>query len=366
MTTQPFKIDVSQEVLDDLQYRLQHVRWPDEAQDAGWAYGTSLPYLQRLAEYWAHGYDWRKHEAQLNDLQQFTTEIDGVGLHFVHHRSSNPDAVPLLLVHGWPDSFYRFHHAIELLTDKFHVVVPSMPGTGFSQRVALPIDGIADLFLKLMNEELGYTTFISAGGDGGSLVSMSLAQRHPEALLGMHLTDVGYPDYTTDFATLCPAEQEFAGFIQNWWMTEGAFSMLNATKPQSAAYAFNDSPVGLAAWIISMMSMLSTGEEIEERFGRDELLTNIMIYWVTETIGSSMRIAYETRVQSMSTPPAATKSAVPAGVAHCPGDAPLPREWAERKTNLVHYSELARGAHFTAWEEPELWTDDVKQFASKL
>jgi microsomal epoxide hydrolase len=181
----------------------------------------------------------------------------------------------------------------------------------------------------------------------------------------MHLTDVGYPDYTTDFASLTPPEQEFAGFIQSWWMTEGAFSMVNATKPQSAAYAFNDSPAGLAAWIMSMMSMLSTGEEIDRRFGRDELLTNIMIYWVTQTIGSSMRIAFETRV-AMSNPVASGKSPVPAGVAHCPGDAQLPREWAERQTNLIHYSNLERGAHFVAWEAPEIWTKDFIEFTEVL
>jgi microsomal epoxide hydrolase len=177
---------------------------------------------------------------------------------------------------------------------------------------------------------------------------------------------VGYPDHTTDFASLTPPEQEFAGFIQNWWMTEGAFSMLHATKPQSAAYAFNDSPVGLASWIMSMMSSLSTGEEIEARFGRDELLTNIMIYWVTETIGSSMRIYRESQIAAMTAEHATEKSQVPAGVAHCPQDAPLPREWAERKTNLVHFSDLAKGGHFTAWEQPEIWADDVTAFVGKL
>ncbi len=365
MTVQPFTLAIKQDVLDDLRDRLAHTRWPDEAPDAGWAYGTSLGYMKSLTDYWLQHYDWRRQEAALNRLPQYTADVDGVTLHFVHQPSPDPNAVPVLLVHGWPDSFYRFHRVLPLLHPRFHVVVPSMPGTGFSERRSLPIDRIADLFADLMRL-LGYSRFIIAGGDGGSLVSLSLAQRQPDVLLGMHLTDVGYPDYTTDIASLSQPEQEFAGFIQAWWSTEGAFSLLNATKPQSAAYAFNDSPVGLAAWIISMMSSLSTGEDIERRFGRDELLTNIMIYWVTQTIGSSMRIAYDTRIAAQHHQPAAEKSRVPAGVAHCPGDAPLPREWAERKTHLIHFSDLERGAHFVAWEAPQVWADDFTLFATKL
>ena len=365
MAIKPFKIEIKQSVLDDLKYRLEHTRWPDEAKDAGWSMGTNLGYMKKMADYWLHKYDWRKHEAELNTLHHFKSTVDGVEIHFVHEPSTNPDAIPVLLVHGWPDSFYRFHKVIPLLTDKFHVVVPSMPGAGFSERTAMPIDAIADIFTNLMTKELGYKKFISAGGDGGSLVSLSLAQNHSDVLLGMHLTDVGYPDYTIDVSTLSKPEQEFAQFIQQWWVKEGAFSMVNASKPQSAAYAFNDSPVGLAAWIMSMMSSLSTGEDVEKRFGRDELLTNIMIYWVTETIGSSMRIAYVEAQAAWGKKPF-EKSSVPAGVAHCPGDAPLPREWAERRTNLVHFSDLEKGAHFTAWEAPEVWAKDFRKFTEIL
>lgn len=362
----PFKIEIKQDQLDDLKYRLEHMRWPGEADDAGWMYGTNQGYMQDLADYWLNKYDWRKAEAVINELPQYTADVDGVNIHFIYQPSKNPDAIPLLLVHGWPDSFYRFHRVLPLLADKYHVVVPSMPGTGFSDKMSLSIDKIADLFASLMTKELGHKQFISAGGDGGSLVTMSLANRKPELLLGIHLTDVGYPDQTTDFASLTPPEQEFAGFIQNWFFTEGAFSMLKATKPQTAAYAFNDSPVGLAAWIIGMMSSLSTGESLNERFGRDELLTNIMIYWLTETIGSSMRIAFDTRVEEMAAKPITTKSPVPAGIAHCPGDAPLPREWAERKVNVIHYGSLERGAHFAAWEEPGLWVEHFNDFVKKL
>jgi pimeloyl-ACP methyl ester carboxylesterase len=351
--------------LDDLKYRLEHTRWPDQAKDAGWTMGPNLDYMKDLTNFWLQKYDWRKNEMELNKFRQFTAVIDGVKLHFIHEPSSNPEAIPVLLVHGWPDSFYRFHKVIPMLTDKYHVVVPSMPGVAFSERTALPIDKIAELFAKLMTEELGYKKFISAGGDGGSLVSLSLAQRNPDVLLGIHLTDVGYPDYSTDIASLTPPEQEFAGFIQNWWVKEGAFSMVNASKPQSAAYAFNDSPVGLAAWIISMMSALTTGEDLNKRFGLDELLTNIMIYWLTETIGSSMRISFvESQTAYSKTP--FVKSEVPAGVAHCPWDAPLPREWAARKTNLIHFADLEKGGHFAAWEAPDTWVQDFREFAQKL
>lgn len=362
---QPFQIHVSQDILDDLQNRLAKTRWPDQAENAGWRMGSNLDYLKDFVEYWQYQYDWRKNEEELNAYNHFTTEIEGTKLHFIHEPSSNPDAIPILLIHGWPDSFYRYHKVIPMLKENFHVVVPSIPGTGFSERNSLPFDQIADLFATLMTAKLGYTQFISAGGDMGSIVSLSLANRHPEALLGMHLTDVGYPDHNTDFASLTPPEQEFAAFIQGWWMKEGAFNMIQSTKPQSLSYGFNDSPVGLAAWIMGSITMSSTGEEIEERFNRDELLTNIMIYWVTETIGSSMRIYYA-ESQAAHSKESYGKSEVPAGVAHCPWDAPLPKEWAARKTNLIHFSDLEKGGHYTAWEAPEVWVKDFRDFVQRL
>ena len=362
-TATPFKIDIAQTVLDDLQKRLEKTKWPDEVKNSGWSMGTNLDYIRNLTEHWRHNFDWRKQEADLNRLHHFTTTVNGVNLHLIHEPSSNPKAIPLLLVHGWPDSFYRFHKVIPMLTDSFHVVVPSIPGTGFSQRISLPMDNVADLFATLMNG-LGYEKFIVAGGDQGSLVSMSLAQHHPDVLLGMYLTDVGYPDATTDFASLSPPEQEFAGFIQDWFMKEGAFNMIQSTKPQTLAYSLNDSPVGLAAWIMSMMSSLSTGEELDKRFGRDELLTNSMIYWVTETIGSSIRTYRVQQIAAAKKP--VEKSDVPAGVAHCPWDAPLPKEWAARRTNLIHFSNLEKGGHFTAWEAPEVWVKDFLDFVKKI
>jgi pimeloyl-ACP methyl ester carboxylesterase len=371
----PFEINIPQSALDDLKARLAHIRWPDEADGAGWSMGTNLTYMKDLADYWLHHYDWRAHEATLNQFHHFKADVDGVEVHFIHERGKGPKPTPIILLHGWPDSFYRFHNVIHALTDpasvggdpnnSFDVIVPSLPGFGFSARKAMIYDTAAGLFANLMTDVLGYEKFVAGGGDIGSMISQSLAQMYPERLIGIHVTDVGYPDHTTDFASLSPAEQEFAGYIQGWWMQEGAFNMIQATKPQSLAYAMNDSPVGLAAWIMNFMCMGTTGAEIEKRFGRDELLTNIMIYWLTETIGSSFRWYYEGAHAAPSSY-AGKLSTVPAAVAHCPWDAPLPREWAARKLNLQHFTEFPRGGHFTAWEESEIYAQDVQDFVRQL
>jgi microsomal epoxide hydrolase len=337
--------------------------------------GTNLGYMKDLADYWLRQYDWRKHEADLNQFHHFKADVNGVKVHFIHERGKGPNPTPILLLHGWPDSFYRFHNVIRALTDpasvggdpnqSFDVVVPSLPGFGFSERKAMTYDTVAGLLATLMSDALGYEKFVAAGGDIGSMISQSLAQMYPERLIGIHMTDVGYPDHTTDFASLSPAEQEFAGYIQGWWMQEGAFNMIQSTKPQSLSYAMNDSPVGLAAWIMSFMCMGTTGEAIDQRFGRDEILTNIMIYWLTETIGSSFRGYYEGAHAAPSSY-AGQRSDVPAAVAHCPWDAPLPREWAARKVNLQHFTEFPRGGHFTAWEEPEIYAQDIQDFVRQL
>jgi len=244
------------------------------------------------------------------------------------------------------------------------VIVPSIPGYGFSDRKAMTEDDVADLWVKLMTEALGYERFAAAGGDYGTLITRSLALNYPDLLIAIHLTDVGYPDSSTDFSTLSPSEQEFANFIQKWWMEEGAFNMIQSTKPQSLAYGLNDSPVGLAAWILSFMNARAS-VDLEKRFTRDELLTNIMIYWVTETINSSIRSYYE-MAHAAPSPDRGRRSKVPAAVAHMPLDAPLPREWAERNVNLKRFTEMALGGHFSAWEVPELYAKDLQEFFSEF
>src|SRR3989440_1075434 len=377
MSIQPFKIAISQVTLDDLQDRLARTRWIDGGEASGWTYGVDQAYMKELLDHWQHTYDWREHEEALNQFAQFKAEIDGVGIHFIHERGKGPHPTPLLLLHGFPDSFYRYHKVIDRLTDpakyggdpntSFDVIVPSIPGTGFSDRVTCDDDTNADLFAKLMTQVLGYKKVVSAGGDHGAIITQSLARRYPDLLIGIHLTDVGYPDQNTDFSTLTPAEMEMAQWVQQWFMEEGiGVNMIMATKPQTLAYGLNDSPVGLAAWLIGYGSSGQKGKaELETRFSRDELLTNVMIYWVTQTINSAARAYYE-NLHVASGGNLGKSEAVPAAVAHCPYDPPLPREWAARQVNLVHFTDFPRGGHFMAWEEPELYAADITDFVSQL
>lgn len=376
MTIKPFSINIPQAQLDDLQNRLANTRWPDEVPDAGWSQGMPLHYVKELADYWCSDYDWREHEAALNTFAHFKAGVDGVGIHFIHQRGKGDNPTPLLLIHGWPDSFYRYHKVIPLLTDpaayggdpnhSFDVIVPSIPGTGFSDRTTQDDDANADLFAKLMTEVLGYEKFVSAGGDHGAIITQALAHRHPESLIGIHLTDVGYPDHTTDFSSLSPAEMEMAQWLQQWYMEEGPVTMVQSTKPQTLAYGLTDSPVGLAAWILGFSSSGGMGREaFPARFRPEELLTNIMIYWLTETIASSIR-SYHVTAHAAPSEQSGGRPSVAAAVAHCPYDPPLPREWAERRVNLVQFTEFPRGGHFMAWEEPELYANDLRDFMRVL
>jgi pimeloyl-ACP methyl ester carboxylesterase len=365
----PFTIDIPQSVLDDLQERLRRTRFPDEAPLSGWTMGTNLSYMKKLADYWQKGYDWRAQEAKLNQLHHFKADVKGIDVHFVHERGQGANTTPILLLHGWPDSFYRFHKLIPLLAaanPSFDVVAPSLPGFGFSERKSMDHDEAASLMVELMTGVLGYEKFFVLGGDLGSSVTMTMAQSHPDVLLGIYTTEVGYPDQNTDFASLSPKEMEFAQFIQQWWMAEGAYNMVQSTKPQSLGFAMNDSPVGLAAWIMSFMTIGTTGEEIEQRLGRDEILTNIMIAWLTETAASSFRWYYESAHANPQGEeqgdPAEKLSKVPAAVAHAPDDAPLPREWAERKLNVQHFTDYKRGGHYAVWEDAKMVADDLIDF----
>lgn len=386
MSIQPFTINIPQATLDDLYERLARTLWPDEVEGSGWTYGISLAYMKEVADYWLHTYDWRAHEAALNRFAQFKAKVDGVGIHFIHERGKGPNPTPLLLLHGFPDSFYRYHKVIDRLTDpakyggdpnsSFDVIVPSIPGTGFSDRVTFSDDANADLFARLMTEVLGYEKFVSAGGDHGAIITQALARKYPELLIGIHLTDVGYPDQTTDYSQLTPPEIEMAQWVQRWFIQEGiGVNMTMATKPLTLAYGLTDSPVGLAAWLIGYGSSGLYGkeeklaglpqEELETRFRRDELLTNVMIYWVTQTIYSAARAYYE-NMQVASGSGIGKSETVPTAVAHCPYDPPLPREWAARQVNLVHFTEFPRGGHFMAWEEPELYAKDIQDFVHAL
>jgi pimeloyl-ACP methyl ester carboxylesterase len=374
MQIKPFQIAVDQATLEDLRARLERTRLPNAPDEAGWGQGAELGFMKRLRAHWLDRYDFRKEEAALNAFPQFVADVDGTAIHFIHVKGKGPNPTPLLLIHAFPDSFVRFVKAIGPLTDpaayggdpalSFDVVIPSMPGFGFSAPTPMSTDATADVFAKLMSG-LGYTGYLAGGGDGP--IPMAMAARHPKDVAGIYSVDVGYPDGSTDFASLSDEEREFAQWIQAWWMREGAFNMIQSTKPQSLAFAMNDSPLGLAAWL--MILFTSTQEDrIEERFSLDELITNAMVYWVTQSIGTAMRSYLENARAVWGNPdaPKPAKSSVPAAVAKMPMDAPLPRAWAERRVNLVQYNVLARGGHHSSWEVPELFAEDLRAFLSKV
>jgi pimeloyl-ACP methyl ester carboxylesterase len=374
----PFEIEVPQDTLDDLRDRLDRTRWTDEVDGAGWDYGTDLGYLRELCRYWREDFDWREQERKLNELSHFKADVDGLGLHFVHERGKGPDPTPLLLTHGWPDSFYRFHKLIPMLADperfggdpadSFDVIVPSVPGYGFSDRPRERGVGgaqTANLFAKLMKDVLGYRRFAAHGGDIGSGVTEAMAGISPGSLVGIHLTDVPYWHimFGVSPEELSEVERGYLQRGQEWGMREGAYAYLQSTKPQTPAHALNDSPAGLAAWIVEKFrSWSDCGGDVERRFTKDELLTNITIYWVTETIGSSFRMYYESQTR-----PIAASRDVPAGVAIFPKDiVPAPREFGERAFNIERWTEMPRGGHFAAMEEPELLVEDLRGFFRPL
>ncbi|MGA8086610.1 MAG: epoxide hydrolase family protein, partial [Terracidiphilus sp.] len=347
---------------------------------SGWEQGTELGYLQSLVAYWRDSFDWRAQEAELNRLAQFRAEVDRFSIHFVHERGVGPNPLAIILTHGWPDSFTRYQKIIPLLTDparhggdpmdSFDVIVPSIPGFGFSSRPNLRgVNSfhVAELWAKLMTKELGYPRFAAAGGDIGSGVTRYLAATHPELLVGIHLTDIGIlrdllaPSGRTD---LSEGELRYRSSASEWIAREGAYMSLQSTKPQTLAYGLTDSPAGLAGWIVEKFCAWSDcGGDLGRSFTEDELLTNIMIYWVTGTIGSSMRMYYE---NSHTLPPIG-RIDVPTGIALFPADILLPpQEWAERRLQIARWTSMPRGGHFAAMEEPELLADDIRAFFRPL
>lgn len=375
MAVTPYQIQVSDEVLNDLKYRLDHTRWPDHTENSGWEKGTEIGYLQSLISYWREHFDWRKQEAELNRFSQFHCNIDGIDVHFVHERGKGSNPIPIILTHGWPDSFLRYQKIIPLLTDpvrfggdpddSFDVIVPSLPGFGFSvlpDNRAVNNFQVSELWARLMTEELGYKKFAAAGGDVGSGVTRYLALNHPELLVGIHLTDIGILRnlLTSDAAKLTEEELQYKKSAQDWISREGAYMSIQSTKPRTLAYGLSDSPVGLASWIIEKFHAWSDcNGDLNQSYTMDELLTNIMIYWVTKTIGSSAQIYYE----NTHTLPPMEYIEVPTGIALFSSDVLLPpKEWAEKNLNITHWTSMPRGGHFAAMEEPELLANDIRTF----
>lgn len=382
MKAKPFKIQIPQATLDDLRARLARTRYPAEANGAGWDYGVNLKYLKKLMKYWERKFDWRAQEDALNRFAHFRAKVDDLRIHFIHERGQGPAPIPLLLTHGWPDSFARMLKVIPLLTDPaghggeaadaFDVIVPSLPGYGFSDKpkASGTTARIADYWAELMTEVLGYERFGAAGGDIGSGVTQELGQTHADLLMGLHLTDVPWQNFFIfgeDHSDLSEAEQEYFVQGQQWMMTEGAYASIQSTKPQTAACGLNDSPAGLAAWIVEKFYAWSDcNGDLESRFTKDELLTNVTIYWATETIGSSFLYYYEPEHGHQ---PRDIKKRVeiPTGFALFPKDlTTAPREWAERFFNVQRWTQMPRGGHFAALEEPELLAAEMRHFFRPL
>ncbi|MEQ4304168.1 epoxide hydrolase family protein [Plantactinospora sp. B6F1] len=379
----PFRIAIPQADLDDLDRRLAATRWPTEIPDCGWDRGVPLGYLRELVDYWRTSYDWRAAEAQLNSYPQFTTEIDGANLHFLHVRSPEPAAVPLLITHGWPGSVVEFLDVIGPLTDPrahggdpadaFHVVVPALPGFGFSGPTREPgwnVPRIAAAWAQLMHR-LGYQRYIPQGGDVGAWITLTLAGLDAEHVLGAHVNFLftAPPPDPAALAGLEPADRERLELLARFLADGSGYMLLQATRPQTLAYALTDSPVGQLAWIVEKFREWSDSAKVpEDAIDRDRILTNVMLYWLTATAGSSAQFYFETADQlpTAATPPAPPPPLpVPLGVAVFPRDSARPvLRFAEPAfPNIVQWHEFDRGGHFAALEEPDLFVDDLRRFA---
>jgi len=376
---EPFTIDVNSQTLDDLRARLQRVRWPDQPRDAGWAYGTDLAYMKELVDYWLHSFDWKKQQDLLNRLPQFRVTLDGLSIHFVHVRGTGPHPLPLVITHGWPSSFAEMIEIVGLLTDpgahgadpadSFDVVVPSLPGFGFSER---PLERGFErddlLRRKLMTESLGYSRFGAHGTDVGARVTSALGRFHSDVVTGIHIAsvDLDWQEPHPSDSEMTEAERDYLKRVARWEKEEGAYSEIQATYPQTAAYGLHDSPVGLAAWIIEKFRAWSDcGGNLESRFSKDTLLANIMIYWITETTNSSMRRYFEVRHNPTPNPlKPGERIETPTAIAMFPGEKDLlvPREWAERSYNIQRWTDMPSGGHFPALEEPALLVEDIRAF----
>ena len=374
-----FNIHFEESALADLKARLERTRLPDQIPGSGWDYGSDRAYMEELLEYWRNEYDWRQHEAQLNELPHFKTSIDGIDMHFVHVRSKQDSAMPLVITHGWPGSVYEFMDVIGPLTDPvghggraedaFHLVLPSMPGYGFSgpaHRRGMSVDSVAGVVAKLM-DRLGYERYAAQGGDWGSGVASWLARDFPDRLIGIHLNMVGGgpPPGMEDPEAGIP-EWELKRYRERaeWWRGENAYGNIQGSKPLTLAYGLNDSPAGLAAWVVEKFRAWSDcGGDVESRFTKDQLLTNIMLYWLTESMPSAVRLYYESRRSGRKQ----SRADVPTAVAVFPGEIFFsPRKWVETRYNVAQWTEMPRGGHFAAMEEPELYIEDVVKFFGGL
>ena len=365
---QPFRLDTAQAELDDLRARLDGVRWPDEVPGPGWRYGVPLAHLQDLVAHWRDGYDWHRAQAELNRHDQYRTEIDGQNVHFLHVRSADPGALPLLITHGWPSSPVEYLDVIEPLSRDFHLVIPSLPGYGLSgptSEVGWGSTRIARAWLELMTR-LGYERFGVQGGDWGTWISRETGVLAPERVVGMHgngiiCFPIGAPG---ELDGLSEVERERLAFRESYLTEQYAYKLIQSARPQTFAYGMADSPVALLAWFAGVYHEWSDSE-----IDRDRLLTTTMIYWLTNTAGSAARSFVETPDTQEDTSVAweLTPATVPTSISVFPKDILRPiRRFAERDNNIVGWVEHERGGTFAALERPEAFVTDVRAFFTGL
>jgi pimeloyl-ACP methyl ester carboxylesterase len=371
---EPFTIAVADEVLSDLRARLLDTRWPEPSPGTAWEQGTDLDYLRDLVAYWADGFDWRARERELNEHRHFRATVDGVRIHFVHERAPGGAGVPLILTHGWPSSFLEPLALVPFLRDGFDLVIPSLPGYGFSERphrTGVTTRYTAGLWHQLMRG-LGYERYGAHGTDWGAEVSTFMALDEPGPMIGLHLGNIDNDPYTgAGSRPLSEAERAYLPDRQRWLDEEHAYSDIQSTRPQTLAYGLTDSPAALAGWILEKWRLWAdTSGDVESRFTRDFLLTNITLYWATATIGTSIRDYYDNRWSPEGTigPDDFVRipTAVTAFTHHFAPEGNMPREWAERLYDVRRWTVMPRGGHFAPVEEPELLSADIRALFSAL
>ncbi|MBI4595282.1 MAG: epoxide hydrolase [Candidatus Tectomicrobia bacterium] len=377
---EPFIANIPEPSLEDLRRRLEATRWPDEIPGTGWRYGANLSYLKELVTYWREHFDWRKQEQVLNSFSQYRMKLGDITLHFIHQPGKGPSPLPLLFSHGWPGSVFEFVKIIGPLTDparhggdprdSFTVVVPSLPGYGFSHKPTQPrvnLEETAELFAHLMTDVLGYSRFAAQGGDWGSFITSRLGYAYPDRVIGIHLNMLSAAPHPSERNNLTAAEKSFLKEAADFLKEESGYQWIQGTKPQTLAYALNDSPAGLAAWIVEKFhTWTDCHGDLDSHVSKDEILSIITLYWLTGTINSSFWYYYQMRHHPWRLNPG-ERIRVPTAVAAFPLEILRPpKEWAARIYDLRRWTDMPSGGHFPALEEPQRLVEDIRLFFREL